>query len=83
MAEGVSGAAAVREELPGLPGHGEHFTSVGAAHLSQSVTHSIALRSRAPLFSLSDAVNKIKRSLLQFKADVALIKMFCFADGEQ
>lgn len=28
VAEGVGGAAAVREELPGLQGHGEHFTSV-------------------------------------------------------
>lgn len=28
MAEGVGGAAAVREELPGLRGHGEHLTSV-------------------------------------------------------
>lgn len=32
VAEGVSGAAAVREELPGLPGHREHLTSVSATH---------------------------------------------------
>lgn len=35
VAEGVGGAAAVREELPGLSGHGEHFTSVSAAHIKQ------------------------------------------------
>lgn len=34
VAEGVGGAAAVREELPGLQGHGEHVTSVGAAHFN-------------------------------------------------
>jgi len=35
VAEGGGGAAAVREELPGLRGHGEHFTSVGTAHPEQ------------------------------------------------
>lgn len=28
VAEGVGGAAAVREELSGISGHGEHVTSV-------------------------------------------------------
>lgn len=28
VAEGIGGAAAVREELPGLQGHREHVTSV-------------------------------------------------------
>lgn len=37
MAEGVGGAAAVREELPRLPGHGEHFTSVSTARLNASL----------------------------------------------
>ena len=32
VAEGVGGAAAVWEELPGLPGHGQHLTSV-STHL--------------------------------------------------
>lgn len=35
MAEGVGGAAAVREELPRLSGHGEHVTSVSNSQLEQ------------------------------------------------
>lgn len=34
MAQRVGGAAAVREELPGLQGHGEHLTSVSTAQAS-------------------------------------------------
>lgn len=42
VAEGVGGAASVREELPGFPDHREHFTSVGTPQLQQHV------RSRCP-----------------------------------
>lgn len=39
VAERVGGAATVREELPGLPGHGEHLTSVSTAQLDRYIPH--------------------------------------------